>query len=131
MKYPKLPSQAEKNLNKKVNRLSVCLCLIFVTFAAMSLMAYADPASDIVDGVSGGMESVWGVLRALSVPCGIVAFAVAGFRAFTGGEQGMRDAKKIALIAIAGLAFILFAPVVIHEAFGWFDQENANSMFKI
>ena len=95
--------------------------------SAMMMMVGAlatSPADSIQSGISSGANSAYGVMKAVILPIAALALAWCGFKALFGGQKGMEEAKKYALIIIVVVAIVYLAPIIIEQVGGWFANSS-------
>lgn len=116
--------------------LALALCIF--TFVGMFMVgtattAYcADPEEEDVGDVADTIQSafsqmtkkIYDVMRAIIVPCCIVALAFAGFQFLVGGSQGAEKARKVVTGAILAVCFVVFAPLVMNTVGGMVTENG-------
>ena len=63
-------------------------------------------------------------MKAVILPIAALALAWCGFKALFGGQKGMEEAKKYALIIIVVVAIVYLAPIIIEQVGGWFANSS-------
>ena len=113
--------------NKQLFRLlALCLCVFaFVGIAMLNgtTVAFcedtttpsdADVATTIQGAFSGLTKQIYDIMRAIVIPCCIVALAFAGFQFLVGGNQGAEKARKAVIAVILTVCFVVFAPLALY-----------------
>ena len=109
--------------------------MLLVVMAAMTVAlatssgAAADSASAIQNGVKAGSAQLYGILKVIVVPLGVVVFAWNGLKALFGGERGMEQAKKNMLVIVIVMVLVFFAPLVVQQISGWFSSAGDGGVF--
>ena len=100
----------------------IAMTLCIFAFVGMVMLttttaAFCDDAKDVANTITNAFskitENVYGIMKAVIVPCCIVALAFAGFQFLIGGQQGAEKARKVIIAVACALAFIIFAPIVV------------------
>lgn len=113
-------------------RLMSILVLSVVFTLSMGAAAFAaGDISAISSAIANGMESFYGVLKAVTVPIAAVAAVAAVFQIFTGGEKGMEKAKKIIIYTGIGVGIAFIGPLLINTVAGWFKTVDNSGAFTI
>lgn len=81
----------------------------------------------IQDAVSSMTEDIYGVMRAIIIPCCILALGLAGFQFLVGGAQGAEKARKICMGVIGAVAFVVFAPTIGAAIGTWVKNEGTGT----
>ena len=99
--------------------ITIALCVFL--FVGMFMLATttsafctnSDVGNDITTAVSDITKEIYNIMRAVIVPCCIVALGFAGFQFIFGGSQGAEKARKVVFASGAAIGFVIFAPMVI------------------
>lgn len=98
--------------------MSMALCVfVFVGFILVGTanVAHCASAADTIKGIVNNLAGQgYAILRAIIIPCCIVALAAAGFQFIAGGNQGSEKARKTVIAVGCAVAFVVFAPVVVN-----------------
>lgn len=107
---------------------SITLALVLVL--CMTVVMAADGTSGAIeDGVKAGLASVYGIIKAITIPVAAVSLAFCAFQIFTGGERGMEVAKKTALYTVIAVGIVYLAPVVVEQVGSWFANRSSTRVF--
>lgn len=85
--------------------------------------------SSVASGIQGGLNSLWGLLKAVGIPVAAIAVVFAAFQIFTGGEKGMEKAKKTLLYTAVGVGILYLGPWLITTIAGWFTSAGDGGAF--
>lgn len=104
--------------------ITIALCVFL--FVGMFMLATTtsafcgdeDLSNTIQGAVSGVTEKIYDIMRAVIVPCCIVALGFAGFQFIFGGNQGAEKARKVVFASGAAIGFVVFAPLVVNTIAG-------------
>lgn len=104
--------------------ITIALCVFL--FVGMFMLASTtaafcddeDLGNTIQGAVSGVTEKIYSIMRAVIVPCCIVALGFAGFQFIFGGNQGAEKARKVVFASGAAIGFVVFAPLVVNTIAG-------------
>lgn len=112
--------------NKQLFQL-LTLCLCVFAFVGMIMFTNATvafcedpevPDSDIATTIQGAFsgltKQIYDIMRAVVIPCCIVALAFAGFQFLVGGNQGAEKARKAVIAVLLTICFVVFAPLVLN-----------------
>ena len=98
--------------------IALCVFLFVGMFMlATTTSAFCDEAQlgdTIQSAVSGVTDEIYNIMRAVIVPCCIVALGFAGFQFIFGGNQGAEKARKVVFASGAAIAFVVFAPLAVN-----------------
>ena len=102
-----------------------------LSFAVVLLIYGVIPVFAATNAVNDGfvaiMESIYRIIRTVSVPVGAVALAYCGFQVFTRGEQGMENAKRVGKYILIGVVVILLAEGLISLVQSWLNRYFVSS----
>lgn len=110
--------------------LSLTLCVF--AFVGMLMIGTATTAfcEDNLESIENAFSSVteqgYKIMRAVVVPCCIVALAFAGFHFLVGGSQGGEKARKTVIGVCLAMFFVVFAPMAVNTVANMVAQ-NGNS----
>lgn len=112
--------------------ITIALCVFL--FVGMFMLATTtsafcgdeDLGNTIQGAVSGVTEKIYDIMRAVIVPCCIVAFGFAGFQFIFGGNQGAEKARKVVFASGAAIGFVVFAPLVVNTIAGMVENSGTN-----
>ena len=99
--------------------LTLALCvfafvgMIMVGSTTVAFCAGSGVSTTINNAFSRITEEIYNIMKAVIVPCCIVALAFAGFQFLIGGNQGAEKARKVIIAVACALGFIIFAPIVV------------------
>ena len=104
--------------------ITIALCVflfvgMFMLATTTSAVCGDEDLSNTIQGaVSGVTEKIYDIMRAVIVPCCIVALGFAGFQFIFGGNQGAEKARKVVFASGAAIGFVVFAPLVVNTIAG-------------
>ena len=112
--------------SKKFHRVARICGMMLLMAMMMTLVAFADneAAESIQAGVASGADSLYKVMKAVILPIAALALAWCGFKAIFGGQKGMEEAKKYALIIVVVIAVVYLAPLIVSQVGGWFSNSS-------
>ena len=117
--------------SKKFHRVARICGMMLLMAMMMTLVAFAGntnnasgAANSIQQGVSNGADSLYSVMKAIILPIAALALAWCGFKAIFGGQKGMEEAKKYALIIVVVIAVVYLAPLIVSQVGGWFSNSS-------
>ena len=117
---------------KKMKSVRVMSCLLLAVYFAMmfSCVAFGDDGiSDIGSQVNTGLQSVYGVVKAIALPVGIVAIAICGVKILWGNSKSAEEAKSALIRIVIAMAIIFLAPILVKEVAGWFADKATDSSY--
>ena len=123
--------------SKQLLTLALC-CVLFVSvfmLASTNVAFCATTAKTTTSGVATGIENafsqiteqIYNIMKAVIVPCCIVALAFAGFQFLMGGNQGAEKARKVVIGCACAIGFVVFAPMVVKAVAGIIKAGNDDS----
>lgn len=113
--------------SKKFHRVARICGMVLLMAMMMTLVAFAagnEAAESIQAGVASGADSLYKVMKAVILPIAALALAWCGFKAIFGGQKGMEEAKKYALIIVVVIAVVYLAPLIVSQVGGWFSNSS-------
>lgn len=114
--------------------ITIALCVFL--FVGMFMLATTtsafctenpDVGNDIQNAVSQVTEKIYDIMRAVIVPCCIVALGFAGFQFIFGGNQGAEKARKVVFASGAAIGFVVFAPMVVNTIAGMVENSGTDN----
>ena len=116
--------------------ITIALCVFL--FVGMFMLATTTSAfctsgntgnvgNDIKTAVSQVTEKIYDIMRAVIVPCCIVALGFAGFQFIFGGSQGAEKARKVVFASGAAIGFVVFAPMVVNTIAGMVKNSGTDN----
>lgn len=109
--------------------LAMTLCvfaLVGIVMLGSTSIAFCEGADETIQtAVSGITEQIYKIMRAIIIPCCIVALAFAAFQFIAGGSQGAEKARKAVIGVIASVAFVTFAPMVMNTIGGFLADSGS------
>lgn len=102
--------------------------LVGVIMIGTATTAYcADAATNIQEAFSNMTKKIYDIMRAVIIPCCIVALGFAGFQFIVGGNQGAEKARKVVIGVVCAVFFVVFAPVVMSTIGGFVTTEGSGT----
>ena len=80
--------------------------------------------TDISSGIQSGVSEAYNLIKAIVLPIAALCLAWCAIKAIFGGQRGMEEAKKFALIIVCAVAVVLLAPLIIQTVAGWFGGSS-------
>lgn len=87
--------------------------MIMISSTTVAFCAEPDVAGTINNAFSQITMQIFNIIKAVIVPCCIVALGFAGFQFLVGGNQGAEKARKVVIAVACAIGFVLFAPLVV------------------
>lgn len=118
--------------SKMQRAMATMMIIAIVTAMFCSFALAADPTAPtdaIEDGVKTGLSQLYSIMTKLVVPVAVVVLAWCAFKVFAGGQKGMEEAKKTALITIIVIAIVYLAPLIVQQVASWFESSMDTSVF--
>ena len=110
--------------------LSLVLCVfafVAVFMIGTTTTAYCEGADTIQQAFSNTTKKIYDVMRAVIIPCCIVALGFAGFNFIAGGNQGGEKARKTVIGVCCAVFFVVFAPVIMNTIGGFVSTDGAGN----
>lgn len=115
---------------RKIYCLIFALMLIFCSIAVVFATS-GGPTETIEGAVKTGAQKLFDILKAVSIPVGIVAVGYCFFQLILGSERDYDKLKKRLLAIIIAYIGIFFAPAIVIQIRDWFSGVGDGAWDKI
>lgn len=110
-------THSNKQYRQILSLVLCCVMFVGVFMLATTATAHCATTSAISTGIENAFskitEQAYNIMKAIIVPCCIVALAYAGFQFLIGGTQGAEKARKVVIGCACAIGFVIFAPLVV------------------
>ncbi len=96
---------------------------------AMMMMVQVFATGQLETGIQTGMGQIYKLIQTIVIPVAAVVLSWNAFKAFTGGQKGMEEAKKNIFACLAVIVLVLLAPVIVTTVQGWFSGVGDGGIF--
>lgn len=114
---------------KAIMAIGAILLVMMAVMTVALASSVSSSASAIQDGVKAGSAQLYGILKAIVVPLGVVVLAWNGLKALFGGERGMEQAKRNILVIVIVMVVVFFAPLIVQQISSWFSSADNGGVF--
>ena len=114
---------------RKYLALFVAVTMVMAMMCSSFAFAAGDAASatnELTNGITGGLEQAYSIIKTIAIPVGVIGFVVCGVKMLWGNQKSAEEGKSALIRIILAMGIIFIGPLIVKTIAGWFGQFNVS-----